>query len=138
MKLERYPDWSQRVAALIRDRARRPFAWGVNDCAIFAADAVLAATGQDLALTFRGRYRSRRGAGHVLRAHGWASLEELGDAVLPRSTERPRRGDVVLYAGRNGNFLGVVWSAGVAGPDDTGVRLWPLDQDAILATWSVG
>lgn len=138
MTLERFPDWPQRVGAFMRDRATVPYAWGRNDCAIFAADAILAATGQDMAAAFRGRYRSKRGAGLVLRAHEWRNLEELADTFLPRRHERARRGDVVLYAGRFGDFLGIVWGGTVVAPDDRGLRTWPIDADAIRATWSVG
>lgn len=138
MKLERFPDWSQRVGAFMRDRAAVPFAWGANDCAIFAADAILAETGVDMAAGFRGRYRSKRGANLVLRAHGWAGLEAMADSFLPRRLERPRRGDVVLYAGQRGDFLGVVWSGAIVGPDERGLRHWPINADLVRATWSVG
>lgn len=138
MKLERFPDWPQRVGAFMRDRATVPFAWGRNDCAIFAADAILAATGHDMAEAFRGRYRTKRGARLVLRAHSWADLEALADTFLPRRHERARRGDVVLYAGQHGDFLGVVWGGAVVGPDDRGLRTWPINADLIRATWSVG
>lgn len=138
MNLERLPDWNTRVANALADRAARPFAWGVNDCAIFAADVIEAATGHDLAAPYRGRYRSRRGASLTLKANGWASLADLADSLLPRQADHLRRGDIVLYAGRHGDFLGVVWAGGVFGPDDRGVRVWPLDRGLINGAWKVG
>jgi hypothetical protein len=61
MPLERRKDWPQRLDAFIAGRRNEPFAWGVNDCALFAADAVLAITGTDLAAAHRG-YNSAAGA----------------------------------------------------------------------------
>lgn len=136
--LTRYPDWPLRLAHSIEARRSRPFAWGTNDCAIFAADMIEAITGRDFAIAFRGRYKSKAGSVRMLRAHGWADLADLADAHLKRCTDRPQRGDVVLYAGRYGAFLGVYWAGEVYGPGADGVSPWPADPVAILAIWSVG
>lgn len=45
-----------------------PFAWGTNDCAIFAADAVKAITGADIAEDFRGQYHDEAGAFELIAA----------------------------------------------------------------------
>ena len=44
-----------------------PFAWGSNDCALFAADAILANTGTDIADDFRGKYTTQLGALKTIR-----------------------------------------------------------------------
>lgn len=136
--LVRFPDWPQRLAAALESRAHTPFAWGRNDCAIFAADMVQAVTGQDFAAAFRGKYRSKKASAAMLKAHGWKDLEALADDMLGRGSENLRRGDVVLYAGRVGNFLGIYWAGQIYGPGPDGVAFWPADRDAILAIWSVG
>lgn len=134
----RYPDWPQRLAAWIEAHREKPFAWGTNDCAIFAADMIEAITGRDFAVAFRGRYKSKVGSMRILRAHGWADLADLADSHLERCSDRPTRGDVVLYAGRHGAFLGVYWAGEVYGPGPNGVSSWPADPAAMLAIWSVG
>jgi len=57
MPLKRTEHWATReLHAFLLERAAMPFAWGSNDCALFAADAIRAFTGVDLAEDFRGKY----------------------------------------------------------------------------------
>jgi hypothetical protein len=65
----RLHDWQVRFEAFARERVRRPFAWGENDCAHFAADAVQAITGQRLCEDLRG-YSTAREATRVLGEFG--------------------------------------------------------------------
>lgn len=136
--LVRFPDWPQRLSLALEQRRSTPFAWGRNDCAIFAADMIATITGRDFAIAFRGRYKTKAGSTKMLRAHGWSDLSDLADAHLRRRAGRPTRGDVVLYAGRHGAFLGIYWSGQVYGPGAEGVTAWPADPQAMLAIWSVG
>ena len=138
MTLTRFPDWPQRLVRALDDRRSTPYAWGSNDCATFAAGMIAAVTGQDFAAAFRNRYKSQVGARRMLKAHGWKDLEALADDLLPRQDGRKQRGDVVLYAGRHGAFLGIYWQGLVWGPGPAGLAWWPSDPDAILATWKVG
>lgn len=43
-------------------RAKTPFTWGSHDCALFAADGILAMTGVDIAADFRGQYHDESSA----------------------------------------------------------------------------
>lgn len=57
MPLIRTPHWATReYHKFLLARAHTPFAWGVNDCCIFPADAIQSFTGVDLAADFRGKY----------------------------------------------------------------------------------
>lgn len=56
--LHRLPDWRPRLIAFVESVRTRPFAWGHHDCVMFAASAVAAQTGVDLAAPWRGRYDS--------------------------------------------------------------------------------
>ena len=73
--------------------------WGVDDCALWVADIVRAATGHDPAASFRGRYSDRDGANAALgplglgmairtaaRARGWKAIApehgQVGDVGL--------------------------------------------------------
>jgi hypothetical protein len=126
------PDWPARLDAFLADRSRQPFEWGVNDCALFAADAVLAMTGVDFAVSFRG-YRSGRGAGKLLRE--CRHLSGIASALLgePMEPGFAQRGDVVLVAGPARNSLGICLGAHYAGPGKFGVEYGPIDR--ALSAW---
>jgi len=70
--LARLPDWRPRLQAYLRDVANRPFAYGSHDCALFAAGAVAAITGADLAAEYRGLYTSLKGGLKLLDRDGIA------------------------------------------------------------------
>lgn len=56
MTLKRTTHWATReLHELLVSRAHAPFAWGTNDCALFAANAIQAMTGTDIAAAFRGK-----------------------------------------------------------------------------------
>jgi hypothetical protein len=79
-----------------------PMQWGTDDCALWCANILQDALGYDGAKTFRGRYRTKVGAGRVLgrgglagalrtaaRRYGWRRIElgreqvgDIGIAVL--------------------------------------------------------
>ncbi|PLX36990.1 MAG: hypothetical protein C0605_07945 [Hyphomicrobiales bacterium] len=92
----RKPDWPSRMLDILDEHVERPFAWGVSDCGILFADAVVAQTGFDPLAGMRG-YRTKAGALRVLRRAGFASVAEL---VAARFEEIPLaqagRGDLGL------------------------------------------
>lgn len=136
MDLQRFPDWPQRLYRAIEARRETPYQWGQNDCALFASDMIWAVTGQDFGKPFRGAYADEAGAKAMLAAHGWADLAAMAGALLPRREERPRRGDVVLHAGKEGSFLGIVWQGGAVGPGLRRAIVVPMTS--VLGCWSVG
>jgi hypothetical protein len=63
MPLTRTPHWRTReFDQFLRARSPMPFAWGSNDCSLFAADAIQSFTGVDLASDFRGKYTDEESA----------------------------------------------------------------------------
>lgn len=74
--------WEGRLAAFLDARRRTPFAWGHNDCGLFACDARERITGHDAGAFFRGRYRTAGGAERRLRAF----LKDQGRALQDRPT----------------------------------------------------
>lgn len=74
--------WRERLDALLRARMDQPFAWGVHDCCLFAADAVLATTGRDLAAPWRGTYSDAAAAYRLVRYLG--GLPAIADMAGPR------------------------------------------------------
>ena len=125
----------ERLSALVAARLRTPFAWGVHDCCLWAADAVLAQTGRDPAAAWRGTYSSRRGAAAVLRqAGGLRAVAALAGREVPAAAALP--GDVGLLQRPGGRLLGVCaggsWLVASRG------GLVAVPAEAAIAAWRCG
>lgn len=137
-RIPRLADWPERLAALVEARRLAPFAWGSQDCCLFAADAVQAATGADPAAFWRGTYASEAEAEALL---GMKGLEDRVAAVLAAFGARDcpagfaQRGDVALVLAGNQPTMGVVLGETVAAPGPEGLVFLP--RAAILRAWSV-
>lgn len=147
MTLIRTEHWATRALdGFLRARARQPFAWGSNDCALFAADGVLAMTGVDIAAEFRGLYDSAAGAREAIRsvcggeglaaAAAWCA-ERHGLPEWPTPLYA-RRGDLVLINENGSLIAGLVHLTGrhVVTPGSEGLLRHPL-RLAVRA-WHVG
>ncbi len=99
--LQRLHDWPLRLEAFVQQRAYQPFAWGVQDCALFAADAVQALTGVDVAPPHLRCHRHARAALRSMRAHG--GLQAIAQAALgtPIAPALATVGDVLLVNSNN-------------------------------------
>lgn len=141
MTMGKLPDWQDRLAAYLEDCQGRRFAYGSHDCALFAAGAVEAMTGVDLAEGWRGRYRGPASARRALGGSPAEGLMATVDAALGprRAPGEALAGDVLavpLSATRIA--LGVCVGAGdmvalVRYPSGLVVR----GSDPALAAWSV-
>lgn len=111
-----------------------PFAWGAQDCALFAADCVQAMLGRDPAADARGTYSDERGAARVLKKMGGLdgiAATRVGVEVPPAMA---RVGDLVLgTAGREclGVCTGETWHA----PGEHGLLAMPMRD--VLRAWRV-
>lgn len=137
--MKRLEDWPARLTAFVAARQRTAFAWGSNDCCLFAADAVEAITGVDAGKPWRG-YKTARGAlGRVRRGggvaglmesaarrHGWA--ETIGNYA--------QRGDVVLAQTPDGPALSVRYGHGIVLPGREGLRFLPMSP--VARAWKIG
>lgn len=83
MPVPRLSDWRPRLVAYVEAVRARPFAYGSHDCALFAAGAVLAMTGVDLAADFRGRYTSLKQGLKLARGRHLAVLKLSFEAIPP-------------------------------------------------------
>ncbi|WP_336800797.1 DUF6950 family protein [Kaistia sp. MMO-174] len=123
MVLQRIPAWRTALHETIEAHRRLPFAWGEHDCALFAADCIRAMTGLDLAIGFRGSYRSASGAQRALKRAGYHDLVALAahffNEVPPVMAGA---GDVAAFDTPDGWALGIVAGERVAvlGPDGLG------------------
>lgn len=130
----RLPDWQPRLAALVAARLRAPFAWGVFDCCLFAADAVQAITGHDPAADLRGAYTTQGEAAAALgRLGGVAGVaaSRAGPEVLPALAQP---GDVGLLIAPGtmpalAIYGGTVWHA----PSARGLASHPAEH--ITRAW---
>ena len=95
----RLPDWESRLITLARLNSRRPYDYGVFDCAVFAKMAVHAVTGVTL-LPGIELPKGFLGAAKFLIRHDLANVEELAAAALgfpPGDPARSRLGDIVVH-----------------------------------------
>ena len=84
-EITRLPDWRARLEAYLDSIEGRPFAWGDLDCALFAADCVLAMTGVDFANDFRGKYTDYASGLAALKAAGFKSYAGIVSNCLPQA-----------------------------------------------------
>lgn len=129
--IARLPNWPERMRALIAQRLHAPFQWGVNDCALFAADAVLAQTGIDFAEDLRGL--NARQAMRALRAHG--GLSALATRALGEPGIEARPGDIVLIENCGRALLAVFNGRLALAPGATGLVGMP--PTSARAVWRV-
>ena len=123
---ERLPDWEARLAAYLEAWEGAEFAYGVADCARFAAGAVEAQTGVDHYAPFLGEYDSAVSAAKVLRSIGAGTLKKTFDKhFAERAVSFAQRGDIVfdgkavgvcigadaLFVGQEGDVQGLVRKA---------------------------
>lgn len=84
--------------AYLNETANRSFAWGSQDCALWAAGAVDAQRGSSIVASLGTTYDSAEGAEAFMDTRGWQTLgdaarEFLGDPL--RRASYMRRGDLV-------------------------------------------
>ncbi|AVJ51776.1 hypothetical protein Vid5_gp21 [Pantoea phage vB_PagS_Vid5] len=129
-------NWQTDFLKMVGEKATEPFAWGSNDCAMFAADAVLLICGTDFAKEFRGKYKTEVGAKRSIAKQG-GMIEVLNGKLEAIHPNFAQRGDVVLFDGELGATLGIYWNGGVfaAGPD--GIVLFDEIHDKITNAWRV-
>lgn len=132
----RLKDWPSRLEASLLAARRRPFEWGAHDCCLFAAGAVEACTGVDLAAEYRGGYSDEAGARALLEQLGGlqAMAGQVGPEIAPRLAAA---GDIGLADMGGGQSSLVVHSGQVwlgAGP--RGLLVIPAGQ--VSTAWRVG
>jgi len=126
-------------------RETMEFAWGTNDCALFAADAVEAITGVDIAEDFRGKYTTEKKAFALIAkltkgttvadaASYCAAKHELVEYEYPLMA---KRGDLVVVEDDSRLIAGVVHLSGrhVVAVGEGGLKRVPLT--AIKKAWTI-
>jgi hypothetical protein len=80
--MKRYSFWRTALFNYAQAVAAKPFQWGEHDCALFAAGAVQAMTGEDFAAGYRGRYSTLTGGLRHLRKAGYADHAAMAEALM--------------------------------------------------------
>ena len=129
--ISRKPTWHADLTAYLAQAARVPFAEGVSDCALFAAGAVEAMTGVDLAARWRGRYRTTRGGLRVLRKAGYADhLALVAEHFAEIAPALARAGDLAAVETPDGLALALVQGEHIYVRGPAGIALVPLTSAA--------
>lgn len=116
----------------IEGRRERPFSWGENDCATFAADWIRQQTGIDPVAQYRGKYKTAAGAARAMKRYGTGELVStwigLVGEPLP-SVRLAMRGDVVAKdMGETGDAIGIVIDHRAAFVAPDGLRFEPVES----------
>lgn len=133
----RLPDWPERLADYLASMRGVVFEWGANDCAVFAAGAVLAITGH---YVLPATWCDRDEAMNLLR--DLRGLVPAVDAALPRlaTPALAQRGDVVLVEatdrGPRRRWLAVCDGAQAWAPGSNGLVAVPMAW--AVHAWGVG
>lgn len=139
MAQQRLNDWPSHLDAFLASRRLAPFAWGDNDCVLFAADAVLALTGVDPCAKIRGKYKTARGAASALRKHGGmiAAVEKAtaGLGAFAIAPAFAQRGDIALVQTDLGLTVLVRVADAWIGPGRDGIE---RHLAAPLKAWAIG
>lgn len=134
--IRRLPDWPERLAAFIEERRHVPFEWGRNDCATFAADALLAITGVDVLGQLRGQWAAEdRALAVAARLHGMPmAARRLLGRPLPQVALAPRGAVVCARMGAL-PIMGVLAGARWCAPGADGLQFRPGAE--IRLAWGV-
>jgi hypothetical protein len=151
MQPDRADHWATRAFHdFLLARANAPFAWGSHDCALFAADGVLAITGIDIAADFRGKYTDETTAFEAIKTVcGGETVEDAAAwcAAKHNMPEWPhrlqaRRGDLVVLEdpdvpGQVRLIAGLVHLSGrhIVAAGELGLKRIPIEQ--IKRSWHV-
>ena len=150
--IQRSITWlTQELDAFLRDHITKPFEWGTNDCCLFAANAVQAMTGMDIAEDFRAKYTDEQSAFALIKSvTGGDSVVDaivhcavkhgLKEWVSPEGKTLPlmaQRGDLVAVSNGDNIIAGIVDLSGryVAAMGDKGIIR--LRLSSIQRAWHV-
>ena len=135
----RRPDWRARLAAYMAQVAVTAFRPGRHDCALFAAGAIEAMTGVDIAAPWRGSYRSLAAGRKALADAGFASHVDVVARLFPETGPALAHvGDLAVLPSDvpdEPGALGVVQGAGVYALRPSGLVL--LDRLTIERAFCV-
>ncbi|MDE2099248.1 MAG: hypothetical protein KGL39_18485 [Patescibacteria group bacterium] len=147
MSLQRAQHWATRALHhFLIERAKTSFAWGTHDCALFAADGILAMTGVDIAADFRGKYHDEASAFALIRQLTGGSTVADAAAWCAKKSGMPewkfpllaQRGDLVVLEESGRLIAGLVHLSGrhLVCAGENGLHRLPVTD--IRRAWHAG
>jgi hypothetical protein len=107
--MRRYSFWRTALFDYVHAVSARQFQWGQHDCALFAAGAVQAMTGEDFASKYRGRYKTLKGGFGLLKKAGFANHADMAASLLEEvHPSLAQVGDVAAIEENGAIGLGIV------------------------------
>lgn len=134
--LKRCSNWELRLSETIADRLHQPFAWGSNDCVMFAAACIEAITGAALVDRLDRTWSSQSEAIRAIAKLGGigATVDRMGLIEVPPLCAQ--RGDLVLHRRSGNDALAICLGDKLAGPSDSGLLFFGLENG--VRAWRVG
>jgi hypothetical protein len=146
MPLPKVEHWQTRAFHnYLLDHAHTPFEWGVNDCCLFAANAIQTNTGVDIADDFRGKYTDEASAFALIKSVTGGTT--VADAAAHCAAKHglventhplmAKRGDLVVIGNGDTLICGVVHLNGrhVVSVTDKGLVRLPISK--VTRSWAV-
>lgn len=148
---KRLPGWPTLLNEFLATRMCTPFQWGLHDCCLFAADAIQAITGIDVARRYRKAYATREAAMHLIHIHAEHGIREFLKAIAKDNgfeminPKMAQRGDIIMFnshqEGGAGITLGVVIDHRCLSPGIKALQYYPMAQLWELPStkaWKIG
>jgi len=146
MTLTRTDHWATReLNTHLEDTASTPFEWGTHDCALFAANAIEAMTGVDIASDFRGQYTDEASAMEAIQSiTGGTTVEDAAAYCAAKhglvELEHPlmaQRGDLVVLEDSGRIIAGIVHLTGrhIVAAGEHGLKRIPITS--VKRAWRV-
>lgn len=148
MSLRRTPHWATReLHSFLASRAKTPFTWGSNDCALFAADGIQAMTGADIAADFRNQYTDANGANTAIAKVTGVANGTVEDAAAYCASKHglvelkhplfAQRGDLVVLEDSGRIIAGLVHLSGrhIVAVGEQGLKRLPIT--AVKRAWRI-
>lgn len=126
--MNRRPDWAARMYRMIEDHRRAPFDWSTHNCGLFVVRVTDAMTDNARAYLVREHIHDEASAKAMIAEYG--GLEGVVTRFMGEPEPigaRPRRGDVVLFDGGEGDAVGIV-DRQIVAVGEGGLRLVPLTE----------
>lgn len=133
--MKRRNDWPTELANFLLKTRKTPFKWGENDCCLFAANAILAMGGDDVAKDVRGRYATAVGARRIMKNLGAANVVELLTQRLGEPDGKLMRGAIVAVESDGQQVAGVFYHKPWALTVNDGLQGMP--HESVIASWSL-
>jgi hypothetical protein len=148
MSLHKKEHWFTReYIPYINANEKTPFQWGVCDCALFAANGILAITGVDIAEDFRNTYKTEIGAIRSMKKITGLTNPTVEDAAIYCANKYgitecktplyAQCGDLVVIENEGNVIAGLVHPDGldVIAAGEDGWKAFPLAQ--IKRAWHI-